>query len=67
MKKLFLLFISIIYITGCSSSGSSSNSQPAEFSGKTTVLLYIDGTSFEQPYRANIFLKSFLRVIHLMH
>lgn len=61
MKKLFLLFISIIYITGCSSSGSSSNSQPAEFSGKTTVLLYIDGTSFEQPYRANIFFEEFLK------
>ncbi len=58
MKKLLLLFISIIYITGCSSSGSSSgsssNSQPAEFSGKTTVLLYIDGTSFEQPETASI-------------
>ena len=60
MKKLFLLFISIIYITGCSSSGSSSNSQPAEFSGKTTVLLYIDGTSFEQPYTANIFFANYL-------
>lgn len=60
MKKLLLLFISIIYITGCSSSGSSSNSQPAEFSGKTTVLLYIDGTSYEQPYRANIFFANYL-------
>lgn len=64
MKKLLLLFISIIYITGCSSSGSSSgsssNSQPAEFSGKTTVLLYIDGTSYEQPARANIFFANYL-------
>lgn len=60
MKKLLLLFISIIYITGCSSSGSSSNSQPAEFSGKTTVLLYIDGTSFEQPKTASIFFEDYL-------
>lgn len=65
MKKLLLLFISIIYITGCSSSGSSSgsssNSQPAEFSGKTTVLLYIDGTSYEQPYRASTFFADSLK------
>lgn len=60
MKKLLLLFISIIYITGCSSSGSSSNSQPAEFTGKTTVLLYIDGTSYEQPDIANTFFANYL-------
>lgn len=62
MKKVLLILSFIFLAISCSDSNSGNNSNnnqlpDIDFTGKTTILFYIDGTSYEQPEEANSFFK----------
>ena len=51
MKKYFIILLIFFITIGCSNSSSNSNTTPI----KTTVLMYIEGTSFETPEESKTF------------
>ena len=54
MKKYLLILFALFIAAGCSNNDSSdSGTNPAPI--KTTVLMYIEGTTYEQPETAKIF------------
>lgn len=54
MKKYLFIFFAFFIVAGCSNDSSGSGTNPAT-PVKTTVLMYIEGTTYEQPDIANIF------------
>lgn len=55
MKKYLLILFALFIAAGCSNNDSSNSGTNPATSGKTTVLMYIEGTTFEYPKVANIF------------
>ena len=53
MKKYLLILFALFIAAGCSNNDSSDSNTATPI--KTTVLMYIVGTDYEQPYRANKF------------
>ena len=52
MKKYLLILFALFIAAGCSNNDSSNSGTNPATPGKTTVLMYIVGTDYEQPYSA---------------
>ena len=52
MKKYLLILFALFIAAGCSNNDSSNSGTNPATPGKTTVLMYIVGTTYEQPYSA---------------
>ena len=58
MKKYLFILFALFIAAGCSNDSSNSNINPVTEPIKTTVLMYIVGTTYEQPDIANIFFET---------